>query len=114
MGFILALLLCFGVLITVGSVTEVHAAQQEGDIAGGVFYGVDWRITADGELILGDGGDQYFNPGSHKYQTSDIPSGRWDMHNHIPITINDSAHYNYPWYSYRHDITKFSCNGTHL
>ena len=58
-AFMLTLLMCIGMLM-IFSPADVQAAKQEGDIAGGVYDEVDWRITAEGELIIGDGTEQTF------------------------------------------------------
>ena len=57
LGFLMALMICLGIGFLIAP-QDVYAAKQEGDIAGGVYDGVDWRVTADGELILGNGGTQ--------------------------------------------------------
>ena len=56
LGLLMAFILCLGVFTLVGGVNVVKAA--EGDIASGTYDGVSWRITSDGELILGNGGMQ--------------------------------------------------------
>ena len=52
LGFLMALMICLGVFTVVGGVNTVYAA----DIASGTYDGVSWKITEDGELILGNGG----------------------------------------------------------
>ena len=47
-------------------VREAYAA----DIASGTYDDVDWRITEDGELIIGNGGTQTFTNGSVRYYSS--------------------------------------------
>ena len=59
MTFMLTLLMCVGMFM-IFSPADVQAAKQEGDIAGGVYDNVDWRITSEGELIIGDGTEQTF------------------------------------------------------
>ena len=53
LGFLMALMICLGIGFLIAP-HDVYAAKQEGDIAGGVYDEVDWRITSDGELINGD------------------------------------------------------------
>lgn len=51
---VLTLALCVGLLGVFG-VTDA----ADGDIAGGTYDGVSWRITAEGELIIGNGTEQW-------------------------------------------------------
>ena len=58
LSLLMALMICLGIFTLAGGVHTVKAAED--DIASGTWKGVDWRITADGELILGNGGEQTF------------------------------------------------------
>ncbi len=77
-AFMLTLLICVG-MIMVFTPSIVHAAKQEGDIAGGVYDEVDWRITSEGELIFGNGTEQTFTyrdtRTSHMLPWTDVFSG---------------------------------------
>ena len=84
LGFLMALMICLGVFTVVGGVNTVYAA----DIASGTYDGVSWKITEDGELILGNGGIQTMASSSRRVAN------------------------NYPWSSYYTRITKVSINGT--
>ena len=80
----MAFMLCLGVFTLMGGVNTVYAA----DIASGTYDGVSWKITEDGELILGNGGIQTMASSSRRVAN------------------------NYPWSSYYTRITKVSINGT--
>ena len=86
MTFMLTLLMCIG-MIMVFSPQTVRAAKQEGDIAGGVYDEVDWRITAEGELIIGDGTEQTFTYRENRYEGA------------------------FPWYRYSNQIESVRFDG---
>ena len=60
---------------------------EDGDIASGTYSGISWRITADGVLILGNGGHQTMN--------------------NVTRGINS-----YPWRNYGSSIKEVKLNGT--
>jgi hypothetical protein len=58
----MAFILCLGVFTLVGGVNVVKAAED--DIGSGIYRGIDWRLTADGELIFGKDGQTQTMTGS--------------------------------------------------
>ena len=77
------------ILSKLGIVQDVYAA--EGDIASGIYDNVDWRITADGELIIGKEGET---------QTFAERSNSYDRER------------SWPWKSYSSQITSVRFDGT--
>ena len=76
-----------GVLSWLGTLLGVREAYAA-DIASGTYAGVDWRITEDGELIIGNGGTQTFAYDSSRFYTA------WS------------------WYSNRDKVKTIRFNGT--
>ena len=56
LSLLLAFMLCAGLFAVFG----MHTVKAADDIASGTYDGVDWRITSDYELIIGDGTEQTF------------------------------------------------------
>ena len=83
------LILCLGIFAPEWTGGAALARAADDDIAGGTYDGVDWRITADGELIIGNGGEQTFTTAR---------------------VYRDSG--SFPWYAYRTQIKTARFDGT--
>ena len=68
---------------------EDPVVEEEPDIAGGTFQGLDWRITSDGELIIGEEGE-----------TQTIPQN----------TARSKAFF--PWHAYASQVNSISFRGS--
>ena len=84
LGLLMAFMLCLGVFTLMGGVNTVYAA----DIASGTYDGVSWKITEDGELILGNGETQTLTNRSTRYA------------------------YSWPWNNYYNQIVSIKTSGT--
>lgn len=78
----------FILTIAVGLIVVLNKSSfaTEDDIASGIFESVNWRITSEGQLIIGDGTEQTFSNSYHSYSS-------------------------YPWYNYKSQLTSVKFDG---
>ena len=78
---------------------------------GSKYSGVDWRITSDGELIIGKEGEaQYFYP--WRARQFDIYPNTSQSGYMVPTSQRSAAKRCYTWYPYRNQIKSVRFEGT--